>query len=131
MNNFDIWNKEKQNTNNITIDTVFYEREIWWAKIGINIGVEIDGKHELSLRPVVVLRKFNKDMLLVIPTTTQEKYGKYYVEVFGEDGRSYRACISQIRVISAKRLLRKISTINKSSYDGLIQETAKMVKGQL
>ena len=77
---FDRWNSQKKQTDEIKNEPVmFYEREVWWCAAGINIGVEIDGKHELFSRPTVVIRKFNKDMLLVAPTTTQDKSNKYYL----------------------------------------------------
>ena len=104
---------------------------MWWGVAGINIGVEIDGKHELFSRPVVVVRKFNKDMLLVVPTTAQEKSNKYYLLVSGDDNKTYNVCLSQIRTISSKRLLRKIGTISEPDYGVLLEKIAKMVKGVL
>ncbi len=40
----------------------FQEREIWWCSIGINVGFEIDGKNDKYLRPVLIFRKFNKNI---------------------------------------------------------------------
>lgn len=99
--------------------------------MGTNIGVEIDGKHELFLRPVIVARKFNKHMLLVIPSTTQTKTSKYYVQVSGEDEKYYTACISQLRTISSKRLLRKIGTVAEEDYIHMLARTSNMVLGTL
>ena len=45
MKNFDTWNKEKKNLENVGHDTLaFHEREIWWCSIGFNLGDEQDGK---------------------------------------------------------------------------------------
>ena len=107
---------------------MFYEREVWWCVVGTNIGVEIDGKHELFLRPVIVIRKFNKNMALIIPTTAQEKGNKYYSEVSGEDGKKYLSCLSQIKSISTKRLFRKIGTIKEIDYLALLEKVSQMVK---
>lgn len=129
---FDRWNKQKKQTDEIKNEPVlFYEREVWWCAAGINIGVEIDGKHELFSRPIAVIRKFNKDMLLVAPTTAQDKSNKYYLLVSGDDGKTYNVCLSQIRTISSKRLLRKIGTISESDYRTLLEKLADMVKGLL
>lgn len=39
LNLFDSWNKEKQKINSIVLDTVFVNsREVWYAKLGQNIG---------------------------------------------------------------------------------------------
>ncbi|MFA7308472.1 MAG: hypothetical protein WC045_00185 [Patescibacteria group bacterium] len=47
----------------------FSEREIWWCSIGKNVGHECDGKNELFERPVLVLKKFNRDTFLGMPIT--------------------------------------------------------------
>jgi len=128
---FDKWNERKKQTHAETAQLSFYEREVWWIYAGINIGVEIDGKHELFLRPVVVVRKFNKDMALIVPTTAQDKKGnKYYFTVSEDDaGKQYTVCLSQIRAISSKRFFRKVGTIDKKSYESLLEELSKMIKG--
>jgi len=128
---FDKWNDKKKETQKIDNTVLFYEREVWWCIVGTNVGVEIDGKHELFLRPVVIARKFNKFMALVVPTTTQDKDNKYYLKVSGEDGKTYNACLSQIKTISSKRLYRKIGTIKELDYKLLLLSTAKMVVGKL
>ena len=128
---FDAWNKKKKATNASHEQTIFYEREVWWSKIGLNIGVEIDGKHEIFLRPVIILRKFNKDMAIIIPTTAQDKSNKYYLDIAENEGRSYKACLSQIQTISTKRLFRKIGTIRKEDYELLIKKVSKMIQGTL
>jgi mRNA interferase MazF len=128
---FDRWNIKKKETQEINEPVLFYEREVWWCIVGTNIGVEIDGKHELFLRPVVVVRKFNKYMTLVVPTTTQDKDNKYYFNVFGEDDKMYNTCLSQVKSISSKRLFRKIGMIKEYDYEILVDKVALMVRGQL
>ncbi len=101
-------------------------------RIGVNIGVEIDGKHEHFLRPVVVVRKFNKDMALIVPTTARSKpENKYYLVVTGDDAKRYTVCLSQIRAISSKRLFRKIGTIRKTDYAKLLGSLSHMLNGTL
>jgi len=50
-NEFDVWNKKKQELDVVAHRKNFYEREVWWASLGKNIGVEINGKHELFCAP--------------------------------------------------------------------------------
>ena len=128
---FDKWNSKKKQTDQKEKFKVFYEREVWWYIAGVNIGVEIDGKHELFLRPGIVIRKFNKDMALIVPTTNQDKDNKYYLLVSGEDGKKYNSCISQVKSISSKRLFRKIGTISEADYTNLLEKVSNMVKGIL
>lgn len=129
---FDQWNNLKKKTHAATTWLAFYEREVWWMCAGVNIGVEIDGKHELFSRPVIIVRKFNKDMALIVPTTAQDKYGiKYYLTITGDDHKRYTVGLSQIRAISSKRLFRKIGTIDSASYDSLLEKLTDMIKGTL
>jgi mRNA-degrading endonuclease toxin of MazEF toxin-antitoxin module len=51
--------------------------------------------------------------------------------VFGEDGKTYNTCLSQIKSISSKRLFRKIGTIKEEDYNTLLDKIALMVKGKL
>jgi len=125
---FNGWNNKKKETEIQNKDIIFYEREVWWCVIGINLGVEIDGKHEMFLRPSIIVRKFNKDMALVVPTTTQDKNNKYYLKVTGEDMKIYNTCLSQIRTISSKRLIRKIGTITNKDYKNLVDKLSSMIK---
>lgn len=94
----------------------FNEREIWWASIGINIGNEIDGKNGNFERPVLVLKKMNPSTLLVIPLTSQDKQGYYYLEIENENGKKIFV-LSQMRLISSKRLIRKMKNSVVESQD--------------
>ena len=128
---FDSWNVQKKKANSTERNILFYEREIWWVKLGLNIGAEINGRHELFLRPVIIIRKFNKDMCLAVPTTTQDKTNKYYFDVLGVEAKAYKACLSQVKTISSKRLFRKIDTINKDDYNKLLNKVCQTIKGTL
>ena len=126
---FDAWNVQKKEIHSIDTHMKFYEREVWWVRLGANIGVEIDGRHELFLRPVIVIRKFNKDMAIVVPITTQDKTSRYYFGVVGTEQKIYKVCLSQIKTISSKRLLRKIDTIRESDYRALLDMICAMIQG--
>lgn len=128
---FNTWNKVKKKTNSTENEVIFYEREIWWTKIGLNVGMEIDGNHELFLRPVIIARKFNKYMALVIPVTRQDKSNKYYFDIKGVDEKVYKACLSHIKTISSKRLLRKIDMVDKDEYLELLKKVCQMIQGTL
>jgi len=112
---FDAWNIEKQYVNGIEKRLYFFEREIWWCALGINVGVEIDGKNGKFERPVLVLKYINKDMVLVVPITTKGFADKNHVRI-NINGTISFVKISQIRVVSSKRLLRKISTLSEDQF---------------
>jgi hypothetical protein len=59
IKDFDGWNNEKQRINKTDKKRFFKEREIWWCALGINIGVEIDGKNGAYERPVLIFKYRN------------------------------------------------------------------------
>ena len=85
MKDFDVWNTIKKEVNKNERYTTFHEGEIWWCSIGLNIGDEEDGKNNNFERPVLVLKKFSKNMLIGIPLSTKIKEGKYYINFTSND----------------------------------------------
>jgi len=76
---FDGWNIIKKSVEIQDRDVFGYPREVWWCSIGINIGAEADGKNENFERPVIILRVYNKETMLVLPTTGREKTDKFHL----------------------------------------------------
>ena len=107
---YDNWNNLKKILS-VSKRAYFSKGEIWFISIGKNLGDEEDGKNELFERPVLIIRKFNNNIFLGIPLTSQEKIGKYYIGL-----KSFRsvAILSQIRLFDSKRLVRKIGKIDSS-----------------
>jgi len=92
----------------------------------MNIGYEVDGKHELFERPVLILKKYSKDMCFVLPLTTQIKNPKPWYQVIVKIEEEINAVnISQGRVISSKRLLRKIIVLDTADYNAVINSFIK------
>lgn len=101
----------------------FREKEIWWASLGANIGYEQDGKNDKFERPVLILKKFNKDILWVLPITSKDKTREYYYQ-FEHDGEKNSVILSQLRLISSKRLLRRVRIFPDKEF-GEIREKLK------
>jgi mRNA interferase MazF len=114
---FDSWNSRKKNFNLVEIqeDFYFHKREVWWCAIGVNVGVEADGKNYNFERPVLIIKKFNKDMFWAVPLTSKPKSGDFFYKVTHEAGESW-ASLSQIKIFSSKRLLRRIGMISESDF---------------
>jgi mRNA interferase MazF len=108
-------------------EVYFEEREIWWASLGENIGSEANGKNVHFERPVVVLKKLSRDMLLAIPTTTKVKNGTWYHR-FHFAGHERRAMLSQVRAISSKRLVRKMGALTLMDFKSLQDEMVGFIK---
>lgn len=88
----------------------FKSREVWWVSMGHNIGFEQDGKGCRFERPVLILKKYNKNFFLGIPLTSKEKVGKYYF-LLQYNGVKSIAILSQVRALSGKRLLNKAGVV--------------------
>ena len=95
--------------------TYAHERDVWWCALGANVGSEIDGKNDNFERPVLILRAYNKDMLLIVPMTGKERHEAFYRRVLVGSTANWIA-LTQIRVISNKRLLRKVGILAEDQY---------------
>ena len=68
VKDFDNWNKKKKSIEDFgLLDFYPKGREIWWCSLGVNLGVEADGKEENFRRPVLILKAFNKTAVCPIP----------------------------------------------------------------
>lgn len=117
---YNSWNKIKKEIAFDTINVGFKNRDIFYINMGKNIGFEQDGKGVNFVRPVVVIKGFNKFMFLSIPLSTKIKEGKFYYNFkFNKKDEIVEniALLSQIRLFSTKRLLNKIGMMNIDDFN--------------
>lgn len=126
MSHFDEWNEVKKKTDQKKIHPFFKEREIYFARLGFNIGHEQNGKGAYSVRPVLITKKFNKRLCWVIPLSRVQKRGKYYFTFSFTKQVQSTAIVSQLRLIDAKRLERKLGNISKPDFDQLQKTIIKL-----
>ena len=125
---YKLWTPEKEKiNNNESIRPGFYEREVWYCYLGENVGFEQDGKGETFLRPVIVLKKFNKEIFWAIPLTSAIKKSIYYYTVTFGNNRKSSAILSQIRLVDAKRLSHKVGDVCKEDLDGLKKKLKELI----
>lgn len=124
---FDEWNGLKKVIHDKTVTPSAHEREVWWMSFGLNIGVETDGKHKSFERPALVLRKFNREMLWILPITSRAKDDRFH-QKFIFDGKTFWVMLTQIRTISGKRLLRKIGTLPKLDFESIQSRIVSFVR---
>ncbi len=117
--NFDSWSEQKKKLHAREREVFFHEREIWWCSLGVNIGFEQDGTNELFERPVLIIKKFNRDVLWVLPLTRTDKKNRYYMSITVGDNNSV-VILSQFRLISAKRLQRYMHKIPKGQLKKIV-----------
>ncbi|PIT90606.1 MAG: hypothetical protein COU22_01245 [Candidatus Komeilibacteria bacterium CG10_big_fil_rev_8_21_14_0_10_41_13] len=97
---------------------LFKEREIWWCSLGANVGFEQDGKNDNFEKPVLVLRKFNSSMFWGLPLTSQPKKGRYYFSFYFKD-REITIILSQLRILSFKRMIRRVGKVNVTKFNDI------------
>ena len=72
--------------------------------IGENIGDEQNGKGDLFLRPVLVIRKLSPTLFLGVPLSSQSKKDSIFYKEFSLHGKKSTALLSQVRLFDSKRI---------------------------
>ena len=132
MKQFNRWHIQKEFIDNNKKAPRFHEREIWWASIGLNIGDEEDGKNDQFERPVLVINlhtsevcnRFNSEIAWIIPMSTKLKDNPYYFLTYDKDNNGFSLMLSQMRVISTKRLTRFVRKLLNQEYSATPFHTA-------
>ena len=113
---FNGWNGVKIETN-AEEPRRYTVREVWWCRLGVNVGTEQDGKGAWFVRPCIILRGFGPYACLVVPLTTSPREHALRLSVGVVDGKSAKANISQIRVVDTRRLEEKIGFLDKEAFE--------------
>lgn len=119
---FDAWNHEKKAIHNNEPSRTYYvnEREIWFVKMGKNIGFEENGKDQF-LRPVLVLKKVG-NLFFTVALTSKGRNNFFYhkFESVELDNPKYQdssfAILSQVKVMDKKRFFEKMGAIHNHEF---------------
>jgi mRNA-degrading endonuclease toxin of MazEF toxin-antitoxin module len=107
MKDFDGWNEIKKQIDRRYSAPEFREGDVWWCQLGVNVGFEENGKNTLVERPVLILRKYGKELFFGLPMTSNQKNTRFYYSL--APGRRKGAVIlSQGRALSPRHLLRRL-----------------------
>jgi len=121
---YDNWNNLKKGISKS--NRVFFGKgDVWFLSMGKNVGDEEDGKNQNFERPVLITRKFNNNIFMGVPLTSQSKTGKYYFTL--ESFPSSTAILSQVRLFDAKRLLRFIGKVKGEELNKLKEKLRLIV----
>ncbi|MGB5792469.1 type II toxin-antitoxin system PemK/MazF family toxin [Poseidonibacter sp.] len=128
MKNYDKWNEVKKEASNQSNYFTFKVREIYWLKVGYNIGYEVYGKGDDYLRPVLILRKFSKESFLGIPLTSSIKDNifHYGFTPINKEKKNY-AMLSQIKLFSSKRIHDKMGKISVEDFEKLKNNLKELI----
>jgi len=133
MNQFDEWNEVKKFTHSSKVQLTIKPRDIFWTKIGQNIGHEEYGKGKDFLRPVIVIRQLTSDLFIGIPTTTSDKqdndyfHNIVYVDKNTKVGVNSVAMLLQMKVFSKKRLFNKLGTVSQNEFTMITDKLKGMI----
>ncbi len=117
---FDKWNNVKKQTEEISkLNVYFRSGDIFFARLGKNIGFEQDGKGADFLRPILIVRKFSPRLFWGIALTTKDKKHPFYYSIGNIRGQKNIAIVNQMRLFDAKRLDYKAGSISQKSLDQL------------
>ncbi len=109
-NDFDRWNEMKKLIKDSVDEFAGFpqEGEAWMCALGMNIGFEQNGSGANFFRPVLIVRKFNNQMFWAVPLSTKQKDLDFYLNFTDPDGKRVSAILAQMKLVSIKRLKRKI-----------------------
>jgi mRNA-degrading endonuclease toxin of MazEF toxin-antitoxin module len=131
---FKKWMDLKAGIHNDKIRPFFHEREIWFSSLGENVGFEQDGSGENFMRPVLILKKFNNEVVWVLPLTRTDKTGEYYFRILpvngagNTEGRASVVILSQIRLVDVKRLQYKIGDVKEDEFEKIKEALIALLK---
>ena len=123
---FNKWNEVKKTTNNEDKKVFFKERDIFWMKVGENIGHEQNGKGDKFQRPVLIVKKYTRDMFLGVPLTSTVRDGSFYFQ-FKLDEKISTALLVQHKLFSSKRFMRKIGKIDDENFKKLKEKLIELI----
>lgn len=124
---FQTWIKLKFQIHNNGQRPLFYqERDVWWANFGQNVGDETNGKGDKFMRPVVVIRKFNKSICLVVPLSSVLKENPFYYPI-EFNNRKNSVLISHLRTVDTRRFVKKMARLTPQDFKKINDEILKMI----
>jgi mRNA interferase MazF len=111
---FNHWNEIKKDIDFHFKNKKYHAGDIWWCKLGKNIGSEQNGSGKFFERPVLVIKGFNKEVCLVVPLTTKDKRNIFYFDIGLVGDKNNFAILSQLRLVDTKRFVNQIGFIDSS-----------------
>jgi mRNA interferase MazF len=125
-NIYDQWNDKKKNIKDT--DILIRERDIWWCKIGKNIGQEQDGVGDNFSRPVLILKRLDSKTCIILPLTTKENIGLWFFELNNINNKKNWVILNQIRLISVSRLYYYIGYIDIEDFTKIKKQLISLLE---
>ncbi len=130
LEEFDNWNIVKKRTQITNNDVGFKERDIYWLRLGKNIGSEEYGKGNEYQRPVVIIKKLTSELFFGIPLSSVLKSGSYFYTFSYQDKkgkiRTNCAMILQLKAFDKKRLMGRIGMMQKKDFKNMHEKVREL-----
>lgn len=120
------WSLLKEQVHDQTKPRTFNRREVWWCTVGVNVGHEVDGKNAVYNRPVLIVRKFNKNTFWGVPLTSQLHDSPYHYPITFR-GKEQRALITQLRLFDSRRLTHPMGRLSDEDYEAVCSQLRSMI----
>ena len=120
---FDQWNEIKKSIEAGTDTKIGFPQagEVWMCALGRNVGFEQNGSGDNFSRPVLIIKKFNNQMFWSVPLSTKQKQFDFYFNFIDTDGKKVSAILAQMKLVSVKRLKRKLYDIPRVTFNEMKQ----------
>ena len=123
MEAFDTWNEQKKELHKGETPEFFVKpREIWYTKMGHNVGYEQNGKHNFE-RPVLVIKKVGNLFFTVALTTNGHENHRFYHKFTDLKlhnpkylDSSY-AILSQVKVMDKRRFIGRAGSVSEQEFE--------------
>lgn len=122
---YDKWNEIKKVTSVRDKFPLIKIGDVYWCRVGLNIGNEFDGKNENFVRPVLVIKKFTRTLAFVIPLTTKMHKGDWYFDIEIEN-RKVQAILNQGKPIDIRRFENFIVNLSENKIRDLIESFKRL-----
>ncbi|MEK7538643.1 MAG: HIT domain-containing protein [Patescibacteria group bacterium] len=128
LDRFDTWNMAKKKLHEETDvpDRFPKEGEVWMSVLGKNIGYEQNGGGDNFSRPLLIIKKFNNHMFWAIPLSTTQKSLDFYYNFIDPNQNSVSAIIAQLKLVSLKRLKRKLYDMPQEKLEDIKRKTTEL-----
>jgi len=114
LKDFNSWNLDKQVVHHRAKPVVYPKRRhIYYAKLGVNVGFEVDGK-KLFLRPVLILARIGS-LFWVAPLTSKFKANIFHYRLNSVSFPNIKdsvVMLSQARIVDKKRIQNELGIIS-------------------
>lgn len=129
MKHFDEWNTIKKNIGIHKKRPLVKKGEIFWCSVGINVGVEYDGKGKSFLRPVLVLKKYSHEIVFGVPLTTKGKGGDWYYKLpHTIQGEESYAVLNQAKVYDTARFEESLGELSATTLTSVLDHFFILLK---